>query len=193
MFNFVADALSCILNRAAAAGHINPVISHLIPSGISHLQYADDTIILVENNDLCTANLKFLLLCFEALSGLKINLSKSEVLITGSTDVEARRVIKLLNCQLGSFPFKFLGISISPYKLCASDFAPTVLKVGNRVMPWQGRYNSIAGKVCLTNACLSSLPMFLMGFYRLSEGTYPGFDKHRSAFYRNTADNKRKY
>lgn len=31
LFNFVADALSCILNRAAAAGHILLVISNLIP------------------------------------------------------------------------------------------------------------------------------------------------------------------
>lgn len=36
LFNFVADALSYIFNRAAVAGHINPVISELIPSGISH-------------------------------------------------------------------------------------------------------------------------------------------------------------
>lgn len=72
-------------------------------------------------------------------------------------------------------------------------FAFSVLKVGNRVVPWRGRYNSSTGRVCLINACLSSLPMFLMGFYRLLEGTHAGFDKHRSGFYWNTADNKKKY
>lgn len=30
LFNFVADALSCLLERAAVAGHISPVISHLL-------------------------------------------------------------------------------------------------------------------------------------------------------------------
>ena len=60
-------------------------------------------------------------------------------------------------------------------------------------MPWRGRYNTQAGKVALINACLSSLPMFLMGFYLLSMGTHAGFDKHRGAFYWNVADNKRKY
>ena len=193
LFNFVADALSRILSRAALAGHITPVSSHLIPNGISHLQYADDTIILMELNDNSLTNLKFLLLCFEALSGLKINFSKSEVVVTGVSDEEAQRVAHLLNCSLGSYPLKYLGLPISPLKLLAKDFAPVVTKVGNRVLPWRGRYNTQAGKVALTNSCLSSLPMFLMGFYLLSSGVHNGFDKHRGAFYWNAADNKRKY
>lgn len=48
LFNFVADALCRILSRAATPGHISPVISHLIPEGVTHLQYADDTIIMVD-------------------------------------------------------------------------------------------------------------------------------------------------
>lgn len=98
-----------------------------------------------------------------------------------------------MNCQLGSFPFKYLGIAISRLKLGSSDFAPSVLKVVNRVMPWRGRYNSFTGKVCLINACLSSLPMFLMVFYRLSEGTHAGNDKHCSGFYWSPAYNKKMY
>lgn len=65
---------------------------------------------MVENSDRCIANLKFLLLCFESLSGLKINLSKSEVLVMGGSREEAILVSNLLNCKLGSFPFKYLGI-----------------------------------------------------------------------------------
>lgn len=63
------------------------------------------------------------------------------------------------------------------------------MKVGNRVMPWRGRYNTSAINVCLINACLSSLPMFFMGFYRLPAGTHDGLDKHQSGFYWNIADN----
>lgn len=193
LFNFVADALSHILSRAATAGHIMPFSSHLIPNGITHLQYADHTIIMVELNEDNLTNLKFLLLCFEALSGLKINFSKSKVIVTGVLDSEAQRVAHLLNCSLGSYPLKYLGLPISPLKLLAKDFAPTVTKVGNRVLPRRVRYNFHAGKVALTNACLSSLPMFLMGFYLLSGGIHASFDKHRGAFYWNSSDNKHKY
>lgn len=37
LFNFVPDDLSCILNMASAAGHISPVASHVIPTGVLHL------------------------------------------------------------------------------------------------------------------------------------------------------------
>lgn len=114
LFNFVADALSCILSRAADAGHIKVVASHLIPSGISHLQYADDTIIIVELYDLCLANLKFILLCFEALSGLEINFHKSEVILMGASVDEGSHVANLLNCTLGSFPSNTLACLSPP-------------------------------------------------------------------------------
>ena len=143
LFNFVADAFSCILVRATQCGHISPVVSHLLPEGVSHLQYADDTIIMVELDDACIANLKFILLCFEAVSGLKINFSRSEVLVTGVNDAEALRVARLLNCSLGSFPFKYPGLPISPFKLLAKDFAPAIAKVGNRVLPLRGTQSSL--------------------------------------------------
>lgn len=150
---------------------------------MTHLQYADDTIIMVELNDACLAHLKFILLRFEAMTVLKINFAKNEVIVTGVDESKAVRVAHLLNCKLGSFPFRYLGLPISPDVLHAKEFAPVVTKVGNKVLPWPGRYNSNAGKVALVNACLSSLPMFLMGFYLLSVGTHAGFDKHRGAFY----------
>ena len=79
--------------------------------------------------------LKFFFLCFEGLSGLTINFSKSEVIMTGVSEDEAVRVSQLLNCTLGPFPFKYLVLPISPSHLCAKEFWPQVNKVGNRVMP----------------------------------------------------------
>ena len=83
LFDWVVDELAMILEKARAAGHIRGLVSHLIPGVISHLQYADDTMVLLEPDELCIANLKFLLLSFENMSGLKINLAKSEVVIMG--------------------------------------------------------------------------------------------------------------
>jgi hypothetical protein len=45
------------------------VVPHLVPGGISHFQYADDTLILIHNNTEDIRNLKFLLMCFEGMSG----------------------------------------------------------------------------------------------------------------------------
>jgi hypothetical protein len=49
------------------------LVPHLIENGVAILQYADDTILLVQDNLDQVANLKLILYVFEAMSGLKIN------------------------------------------------------------------------------------------------------------------------
>jgi hypothetical protein len=51
LFDFMADALSALLDAASRAGHIKGVVPHLIQSGVTHLQYADDTILLLDLDD----------------------------------------------------------------------------------------------------------------------------------------------
>jgi hypothetical protein len=50
------------------------------------LQYADDTIIFLDNDLEGAKNLKLLFTAFEQLSGLKINFNKSEIFCYGSTN-----------------------------------------------------------------------------------------------------------
>ena len=50
---------------------------------ISHLLYADDTLIFCEANKDQLKYLSWIVMWFEALSGLKINLNKSEIIPIG--------------------------------------------------------------------------------------------------------------
>ena len=50
VFHLVGDALSAILDRAKEAGVIRGLVPHLIPGGISHLQYASDTLLFLHND-----------------------------------------------------------------------------------------------------------------------------------------------
>ena len=100
LFNMVVDALAAILDKAKAAGHIRGLVPHLVGGGgVSLLQYADDTIIMVEGSALEISNLKFLLLCFQQMSGLTINFDKSEVMVLGYPPVEAQGIADRLNCR----------------------------------------------------------------------------------------------
>jgi hypothetical protein len=126
LFDYIADALDALLSRARAAGHIQGVVPHLIPGGESHLQYADDTIILIQTTRLGLTNLKFILACFELLSRLKINFNKSEVIVMGGDSEEQARVPRLLNCRQGRFPFTYLGFTMSDHKLTIANLEPLV-------------------------------------------------------------------
>jgi hypothetical protein len=48
LFNIVVDALGVMLDKASAKGHIKGVLGELIPGGITHIQYADDTVIMID-------------------------------------------------------------------------------------------------------------------------------------------------
>jgi hypothetical protein len=49
---------------------------NIVPKGIAMLQYADDTILLIQDNLEQARNLKLMLYIFEAMSSLKINFEK---------------------------------------------------------------------------------------------------------------------
>ena len=108
------DALAGNLDKARKVGHLSGVVGHLIPGGgVTHPQYADDTMIMVEGSALDIVNLKFLLLYFEAMSGLKINFEKSEVIVLGYPAEEQQRITDNLNCRLASFPMTYLGMPLA--------------------------------------------------------------------------------
>ena len=65
LFNLEMDILAAILEAAKAAGHLHGVVPHLIGGGgVSRIQYADYTILMVDGISLDIINLKFFLLCF---------------------------------------------------------------------------------------------------------------------------------
>ena len=193
LFNFMADSLARMLDLASAAGHIHGVVPHLIEGGVAHLQYADDTIILVQNVEEELINLKLILLCFEIISGLKINFLKSEVIVLGASPQEQARVANLLNCKTGFFPFTYLGFPIADRKLTSSDWEPLVGVVGHRNEPWQGRFMSSAARLTLTNSSLAILPLHAMSLFLLNDGTHAGFRKHMSTFFWEGANANKKY
>ncbi|XP_071676854.1 uncharacterized protein [Lolium perenne] len=167
--------------KANAAGHVKGLVPHLIPGGVTQLEYADDTMIMVEPTWVGIAKLKTLLLFFENMSGLKIKSDKSEVVVMGVTPEAQQRVANLLNCRIGKFPITYLGLPISDKPLRVADwgFLPEV--VGHRVEPWQGL--GAARRLGLTNSCLSSLPLFAMSLYLLHDGTHKAMEKPRSCFF----------
>jgi hypothetical protein len=83
------DALSELLTLAKEAGHLEGLVPELILGGLTHLQYADDTILFMTYTRENILTTKFLLYCYKAMSGMKINYEKSEVIVMGVNDEEA--------------------------------------------------------------------------------------------------------
>lgn len=86
LYNFLSGALAAILEGGKVAEHIVRVASRVVEGGLTLLQYADDTLILIKNDHVAIVNFMFLLMRFKAMSGIKINFYKSETKVTGGVE-----------------------------------------------------------------------------------------------------------
>lgn len=89
----------------------------------------------------------------------------------------------MLNCSLGSFPIKYLGIPVSDHNINTEVSALILAKMNRRLDPCKGKPLSAGGRLVLTNSCLSRLPMYSMGFYLLSKETHQKMNSIRSNFF----------
>lgn len=55
------------------------------------------------------------------LAGLKINFNKSKIIMINDCENLAPVYAELFNCQIGYFPIKYLGVSVSPSRLHVID------------------------------------------------------------------------
>jgi hypothetical protein len=155
------------MNKAKEKGFIRGVIPHLVEGGLTHLQYADDTILMCGGDKQSIGNMKFLLYCFEWLSGLQINYHKGEVVVFGVETETETKIARMLNCQIGELPMKYLGFPISDKRLGCSAFRDIVGKMGKKLQPWKGKNLNSGGRLVLTNSSLSSMPIYMISMFHL--------------------------
>jgi hypothetical protein len=125
------------LENAKEAGEIRGLMEHLIEGGLTHLQYADDTIIFLNMDDQTIINAKLLLYCFENMSGLRINYQKSEVFVVGNSEEEADRIADIFNCNIGKLPLKYLGVMLHNRHMTTDDLTYVAQKVEKGIPTWQ--------------------------------------------------------
>jgi hypothetical protein len=96
LFNIAADILAKMISLAQRNNLIKGLVPDYIENGVAVLQYADDTILCIQDDINQASYLKLLLYLYEDMSGLKINFSKSEVIMV------AKMKLKALNSQICS-------------------------------------------------------------------------------------------
>jgi hypothetical protein len=145
-------------------------------------------------HDLAKAvNMKLILSLFEQLSGLKINFHKSELFCFGKAKDEEDDYRCIFGCEIGSLPFKYLGIPIHFRKLRNKKWKPIEDRFERKLAAWVGKLLSYGDRLVLINSVLSSLPMFLLSFFEIPKGVRKRLDFYRSRFFWQSDGQKKKY
>ena len=159
LFNSVVDVLTKMLIKAHSRNLISGLCSDLCPGGVISLQYADETNLFVETDQEKATNLKNVLTCFEQVSGMRINYSKSELISINMEVVNTQEFAQIFGCVIGDFPIKYLGVPLHYDKLSRADIQPLVDKILKRIAGWRGKLLSYGGRLVLIKSCLASIPI----------------------------------
>ena len=114
LFVMGMEALSVLIRRAVEGGFISecnirrgngPI------ANISHLLFADDTIVFCETKKEDMTYLSWILCWFEVVSGLRINLAKSEIIPIGEVEEILEMAVEL-GCKVGQLPSTYLELPL---------------------------------------------------------------------------------
>jgi len=137
---------------------------------LSHLHFADDTLILGEKSWLNVRTISVVLLLFDEVSGLKVNFHKS--LLTGVNIPLSwlSEAASILNCRTGTIPFVYLGLPIGGDDRKLNFRKPVVERISARLSSWNNKFLSFGGLLVLMKSVLSSLPVYFLSFFKAPTG-----------------------
>lgn len=161
LFVLAADLLQSMLNEAMTHGLITPPILHQSCPDYPIIQYADDTILVLQANQTQLQHIKNLLLHFAAYTGLRVNYAKSTVISINTPEHKMQHLSSLLGCHIGSLPLSYLGLPLSIHKPKTEDFLPLLKRIETRLMGCSTLL-SFGDKLTLIKSVFSSMPIFFM-------------------------------
>jgi hypothetical protein len=161
LFVLAADFLQTLVNRAKDLGLLKLPLPIQSDNDFPILQYADDTLIVMEGDTRQLFFLKTLLQNFSESTGLKVNYNKSMMLPINVTEARLDILANTFGCSKGTLPFTYLGLPLGTTKPRIVDFLPLVNKCERRLGGITGMLNQ-AGRLQITNVVLSAMPTFHM-------------------------------
>jgi hypothetical protein len=153
-----------------------PLLLQCSPS-LHVLQYADDTLIILQADVQQLRHLQKLLQDFGDISGLRVNYSKSNIIPINIVEDRIAPFTDALHCQRGSLPFTYLGLPLSTTKPTKELFLPLIQTVQRRLSACD-MYLNYGSKLRMLNSVLSSLLMFYLCSLKVYQWVLTEVDKY---------------
>lgn len=192
LFLIVVEGLSHLITVANSRA----LLSGLSVSGgprISHLLFADDSLIFCKADERELVNLKNILKIYELASGESINYTKSAILF--STKVNKDRgafLSSILGVKLVEDFGSYLGVPSIFSRSKAKDFSYVLDKIWKSVQGWKRSFLSVAGKELLIKSIGQAIPSDAMSVFRFPRGLCDEITRNFARFWWGSKENKRK-
>ncbi|KAJ0445231.1 putative RNA-directed DNA polymerase [Helianthus annuus] len=182
LFVLAMETLTGVMKEACAIGLFKGMsISQHVPS-LSHFLYADDVVFVGEWSLQNVLNLKRLLRCFYLASGLRVNLSKSNLFGVCVDEAHVQSMAEVLGCKKSSFPFKYLGLQVGANMNLIKNWDPVVNSFKKRLSVWKANTLSLGGRVTLVKSVLNALPTYYFSLFKAPLGVITQLKRLRRDF-----------
>lgn len=158
LFVLDADLLQSIVNRAKDQGLLKLPIPLRYTNDFLVIQYADDTLLVMEACSTQLWALKALLHTFGESTGLRVNYAKSFMVPINTSQEKLQHLARTFNYETGSLPFTYLGLPLSITKPRVIDFSPLGSRCERRLAATSVFLNQ-AGRLEVTNSIFSAMPI----------------------------------
>jgi hypothetical protein len=184
LFIIVMEALSKMLSGVVDCGRLSGLSVGSRPTviNISHLLFVDDILVFSEANPDYLRYPRVLLVCFEAVYGLKVNLAKSLLVPIGNVDNVAE-LASILGCGTCSLLLKYLGMPLGARHKATSTWDDIMVNMERHLASWQRLYLSKDARVTLIKSTLSNLPTYFLSLFSIPTRVVNRFEKLQRDFF----------
>ena len=182
LFVLVMEAFSSLL-RSAVEGVFVSACKARSRGGegvkVSHLLFANDTLVFCGASKDQMLYLSWILMWFEAMSGLRINLDKSELIPVGCVD-DAEELAAAIGCKVGSLPTTYLGLPLGALHRSLAVWDSVEERMRKKLARWKSQYISKGGRITLIRSTLASMPIYFMSMLSMPRKVRLRFERiHR--------------
>jgi hypothetical protein len=129
LFVLAADLFQSIINKATECGILKLPLLNTCGHDFPIIQYADDTILVMEACPKQLFFLKAMLNSFAESTDLHVNYHKSNIYPINVSDQKMEILANMFHCNIGSMPFTYLGLPLGIKKPNLGAFLPLIQKI----------------------------------------------------------------